>query len=112
MKSPLEVLTAQATLALERIALTEEVNRRKNEDYFRTLVQNTADVILIVEESNVVRYASPSAMSVFGDQTVVGRPLGTLLDVDDQDRGDGVIGLMRRRALSARRRTKHRSSGS
>jgi len=101
MKAPLEVLTAQATLALERIALTDEVNRRKNEDYFRTLVQNTADVILIVEEGNVVRYASPSATSVFGDQTVVGMPLGTLLDVDDQDGGDGVIGLMRRRALTA-----------
>jgi len=101
MKAPLEVLTAQATLALERIALTDEVNRRKSEDYFRTLVQNTADVILIVEEHNVVRYASPSAASVFGDQTVVGMSLDTLLNIDDQDRGDGLIGLLRRRALTA-----------
>ena len=101
MKAPLEVLTAQATLALERIALTDEVNRRKSEDYFRTLVQNTADVILIVEEQNVVRYASPSATSVFGDQTVVGMSLDALLDVDDHDRREGLIGLMRRRALTA-----------
>jgi diguanylate cyclase (GGDEF)-like protein/PAS domain S-box-containing protein len=101
MKAPLEVLTAQARVALERIALTDEVNRRKSEDYFRTLVQNAADVILIVEEDNVVRYASPSAESVFGEQTVVGIPLDVLLDVDDRDRGHGVVELMRRRALTA-----------
>ena len=59
MKAPLEVLTAQATLALERIALTDEVNRRKSEDYFRTLVQNTADVILIVEEQRRRQVCQP-----------------------------------------------------
>jgi diguanylate cyclase (GGDEF)-like protein/PAS domain S-box-containing protein len=101
MKAPVEVLTAQATLALERIALTDDVNHRKSEEYFRTLVQNTADVILIVDDDDVVGYASPSAVSVFGDQAVVGESLDSLLVVDEQNRAGGLIGLMRPKSLSS-----------
>jgi diguanylate cyclase (GGDEF)-like protein/PAS domain S-box-containing protein len=103
MKAPVEVLTAQATLALERITLTEEVNRRKSEEYFRTLVQNTADVILIVDERNRIGYASPSAASVFGDQPVVGRILDSLLRADHLAHPTGLIGMMRTRSLTADR---------
>ena len=83
MKGPVEVLTSQAALALDRISLTDEVNRRKSEEYFRTLVQNTADVILIVDDDTMIRYASPSARSIFGDQIVVGASLDTLLVSED-----------------------------
>jgi diguanylate cyclase (GGDEF)-like protein/PAS domain S-box-containing protein len=103
MKPPLEVLTGQAALALERIGLTEEVNRRKSEEYFRTLVQNTADVILIVDEQDVIGYASPSALSVFGGQPVVGRALGTLLVADEHVHTRDLMGLARSMALTADR---------
>ncbi len=99
MKAPVDVLTAQATLALARIGLTDEVNRRKSEEYFRTLVQNTSDVILIVEDGTV-RYASPSAVSVFGYQEVVGQTLDNLVTADEHEPGQGLIEQMRRRALS------------
>ncbi|HEY0536110.1 MAG TPA: sensor domain-containing diguanylate cyclase, partial [Actinoplanes sp.] len=62
----IEVLAGQAALAIERIGLNQEVVRRNSEVYFRTLVQNTSDVILIVDESDRIRYASPSARAVFG----------------------------------------------
>jgi diguanylate cyclase (GGDEF)-like protein/PAS domain S-box-containing protein len=97
----LEVLTGQATLALGRIALTEEVNRRESEEYFRTLVQNTADVILIVDEFNLVGYASPSAVSVFGERPVVGEALEDLLIADHSVQANGLFGLMRANALEA-----------
>ena len=58
--TPLEVLAGQVALALERIALSHEVTRRNSETYFRTLVQNTSDVILIVDDEDRIRYASPS----------------------------------------------------
>ena len=60
------MLASQAALAIERITLNNEITRRNSEEYFRTLVQNTADVILIVDDDNRIRYASPSAETVFG----------------------------------------------
>jgi diguanylate cyclase (GGDEF)-like protein/PAS domain S-box-containing protein len=66
LRDALEVLAGQAALALERIALSDEVNRRRSEAYFRTLVQSTADVILIVGDDDSIRYASPSTSAVLG----------------------------------------------
>jgi diguanylate cyclase (GGDEF)-like protein/PAS domain S-box-containing protein len=74
LQRAVEVLATQVALALERIALSHEVTRRNSEAYFRTLVQNTSDVILIVDDEERVRYASPSAGHVLG-----GDPVGTSL---------------------------------
>jgi diguanylate cyclase (GGDEF)-like protein/PAS domain S-box-containing protein len=74
LQRSLEVLATQAALAMERIALSEEVTRRNSETYFRTLVLNTSDVILIVDDEDRVRYASPSAVPVLG-----GDPAGVAL---------------------------------
>ena len=62
----LRVLVSQASLALSRLGLTREISRRDNEAYFRALVDNASDAILIVEQSGRVRYASPSAAELFG----------------------------------------------
>jgi PAS domain-containing protein len=56
----IEVLAAQATLALERIALTEAINRRDSERYQRTLIENASDAVLVVDEDGAIRYASPA----------------------------------------------------
>ncbi|MBG0560037.1 putative bifunctional diguanylate cyclase/phosphodiesterase [Actinoplanes aureus] len=74
LQRSVEVLAGQVALALERIALGQEVARRNSETYFRTLIQNTADVIVILDEQDRIRYASPSAVGVFG-----GDPTGALL---------------------------------
>jgi diguanylate cyclase (GGDEF)-like protein/PAS domain S-box-containing protein len=66
LEPSMEAVASQAAMALERIRLTEEINRRASEEYFRTLVQNTADVILIVLDDYHIRYASPSAATVLG----------------------------------------------
>ncbi|MFD0632390.1 hypothetical protein ACFQ9X_12995 [Catenulispora yoronensis] len=55
----LEILARQASSALERIKLSQEITRRDSEAYFRALVQNTSDTILIVDSELRVRYASP-----------------------------------------------------
>jgi diguanylate cyclase (GGDEF)-like protein/PAS domain S-box-containing protein len=83
LQSTLEALAAQGALAMERITLTEEVGRHSSEQYFRTLVQNTADVILIVGENDVVRYASPSATALFGPGVAEGHRLPELV-VEEQ----------------------------
>jgi diguanylate cyclase (GGDEF)-like protein/PAS domain S-box-containing protein len=74
-----EVLASQAALAMERITLTDEVNRRNSEAYFRTLVHNTSDVILILDDSGRVRYASPSIDTMLGVESLSGVEMSTLI---------------------------------
>ena len=76
---------AQAAMAMERITLTDEVNRRSSEDYFRTLIRSASDVILIVDEDERIRYASPSATAVFGWPDLVGAPLTGLIAGTDHE---------------------------
>jgi diguanylate cyclase (GGDEF)-like protein/PAS domain S-box-containing protein len=79
-----EALAAEAALALERIALADEINRRAGEEYFRTLVQNTPDLVMIVDDANLIRYASPSAAAVFGTETLIGVNLAELVEPGDR----------------------------
>ncbi|MGW1140756.1 aminotransferase class I/II-fold pyridoxal phosphate-dependent enzyme [Streptomyces zhihengii] len=79
-------LASQAALALERVGLSEEINRRKSEAYFRTLVHNTSDAILILDDDDTVRYASPSADGMFGGTSFAATPLTRLVDSRDRER--------------------------
>ncbi|MFJ7333221.1 aminotransferase class I/II-fold pyridoxal phosphate-dependent enzyme [Streptomyces sp. NPDC101110] len=96
-RSSLEILASHAGLAMERVALRQEVVRRENEAYFRTLVRNASDVILILEDDDTIRYASPSARSVFGTDDLVGVPLPQLVDPGDQDRAARGLTAVRER---------------
>ena len=64
LSATLEILAQQAALAVERVMLSQEVIRRGSEAYFRTLVQDTSDAILIIGDDGKVRYATPSATSI------------------------------------------------
>ncbi|GAA2904135.1 hypothetical protein Acy02nite_52170 [Actinoplanes cyaneus] len=94
LQRSVEVLAGQVALALERIALNHEVNQRNSETYFRTLIQNTADVITILDSDDRIRYASPSALGVFGaDPTGVRLP--DVIHVADRNRLIDVLGAVR-----------------
>jgi diguanylate cyclase (GGDEF)-like protein/PAS domain S-box-containing protein len=79
VRASFDALMAQAATAMERISLTDEVNRRSSEDYFRTLIRSASDVILIVDQDEQIQYASPSATSVFGWSDPVGAALASLI---------------------------------
>ncbi|MFF2303052.1 aminotransferase class I/II-fold pyridoxal phosphate-dependent enzyme [Streptomyces sp. NPDC058128] len=98
ISGPAQSLASQAALALERFALSEEVNRRTSEAYFRTLVHNTSDVILIVDDDDTVRYASPSAESMFGRSLPPGTPLTELVAPADTASALRVLADARTRA--------------
>ncbi|GAA1376562.1 hypothetical protein GCM10009661_44940 [Catellatospora chokoriensis] len=86
LEAPVQTLASSAAQALERLSLTAEITRRDSEQYFRALVQNAADVILIVEPGSWrVRYASPSAARLFGPVTPLGRPLLDLVAPECQE---------------------------
>ena len=91
----LEVLARQAALVVERVLLSREVTRRNSEAYFRTLVHDTSDVILIVDDDSRVRYATPSARGIFGEVPVEGERLPDLVQPDERDEIARALAEMR-----------------
>ena len=99
-RDTLEVLAGQAALALDRITLVEAVGRRDSDLYLRAVIRNSADIMVVIEEDQRIRYASPSLRELLGADDLP--PLATLDDLvhpDDRDRlrqafrgsGDGVL---------------------
>ncbi|MBL8926379.1 MAG: EAL domain-containing protein [Pseudonocardia sp.] len=91
LRGALEVLASQTALAVERVTLSQEVTRRNNEAYFRTLVQNAHDVILIVDDGGHIRYASPSAEAVLGPGSLLARPVVDLVTPADRDAAERAL---------------------
>jgi diguanylate cyclase (GGDEF)-like protein/PAS domain S-box-containing protein len=84
----LEALSSQVALALESAELTEEVLRRKSEARFSSLVQNSSDVVMVVDADSTIRYVSPSVARVLGHAAsdLEGTRLTQLVHPDDQAR--------------------------
>ncbi len=95
LSGTLEILAGQVALAVERVLLNIEVNRRNSEDYFRTLVHDASDIILIIDDDGKIRYATPSAKTIFGDVSVEGAHLWDL--VQRHERDDVVAAFTRMR---------------
>ncbi|GIF89234.1 hypothetical protein Cch02nite_26780 [Catellatospora chokoriensis] len=91
LRGAMEVLALQAALALSRIMLNDEVNRRDSEAYFRALVHNTADVIMIVAGEDEIRYCSPSAAAMFGREALEGNHLLDLVVPEERERSAGYL---------------------
>jgi diguanylate cyclase (GGDEF)-like protein/PAS domain S-box-containing protein len=83
MTTALGILASQVALALERVLLSQEVIRQRGEALFKTLVQDASDVILIIDDSGSIRYATPSAAALYGDQ-VEGKRATDLLASGDR----------------------------
>jgi diguanylate cyclase (GGDEF)-like protein/PAS domain S-box-containing protein len=96
LRPRLESLATQAGSTLERIRLNEDNLRHTSESYFRTLVQNSADVILILDDDDRIRYASPSADDVFGPVPIAGVRLPTLIGERDRVRAEQLLAQVRR----------------
>jgi diguanylate cyclase (GGDEF)-like protein/PAS domain S-box-containing protein len=63
-ETALEVVGNHTALALDSAILTEDVIR--SETRFRSLVQNSSDVITVVDPNGVIRYLSPTVARVLG----------------------------------------------
>ncbi|MGW1555185.1 putative bifunctional diguanylate cyclase/phosphodiesterase [Streptomyces sp. NPDC002144] len=103
VRQTLATLAAQAALAVARISLAEEVNQRNSEAYFRTLVQNASDVILILDDDDRVRYASPSADQMLGVPELEGTHLIGLVPPQDSRRVVETLGRIRSGEYQTRR---------
>ncbi|MGK5694693.1 EAL domain-containing protein [Streptomyces sp. URMC 128] len=103
LRDTLATLAAQAALAAARVTLAHEVNRRNSEMYFRTLVQNASDVILILDDDDRVRYASPSAEQVLGLPDLEGTLLVDLVQPQDSRAVVETLGRIRRGEYHSKR---------
>jgi diguanylate cyclase (GGDEF)-like protein/PAS domain S-box-containing protein len=103
LRDTLATLAAQAALAAARVTLAQEVNRRNSEMYFRTLVQNASDVILILDDDDRVRYASPSADQVLGLPDLEGTLLVDLVPPQDSHAVVETLGRIRRGDYQSKR---------
>ena len=76
-----ETLAAQVALALEGASLAEDLHERQSAERFRSLVQNSSDVILLLAPDLTIRYHTPSVERVLGyaEDELVGTSLGELL---------------------------------
>ncbi|MGH3278806.1 MAG: putative bifunctional diguanylate cyclase/phosphodiesterase, partial [Trebonia sp.] len=95
LSGTLEILAGQVALAVERVMLSQEVIRQRSEAYFRTVVQDTSDVIIIVGDHGEVRYATPSATSIFGDIQIEGSALPDLAAPGGQGEVSRALARMR-----------------
>jgi PAS domain S-box-containing protein len=82
----LRTLGAQVALALEGVALTEDLSRHRSETRVGALVRNSTDVIMVLDVGLVIRYVTPSVSHVLGHrpEDLVGTPLPSLVDPEER----------------------------
>jgi diguanylate cyclase (GGDEF)-like protein/PAS domain S-box-containing protein len=84
-RQALATLANQVALALESAGLSEEVHRRASEERFSTLVQNSSDLITVLDSDMRIVYQSPSVEQVLGftAEELIGEPFERLLHPSD-----------------------------
>jgi diguanylate cyclase (GGDEF)-like protein/PAS domain S-box-containing protein len=88
VRGALRALATQVSLALDSAALTEEVHRRAGEARFSSLVQNSSDLITVLDSDATVVYQSPSIEHVLGysPEEIVGTRFDRLLQPGEEGR--------------------------
>ncbi|MBV8160680.1 MAG: EAL domain-containing protein [Acidimicrobiia bacterium] len=99
----LHAVGTQLGLAIERADLTDELQEKRSEERFRSLVQSSWDVIAVTDADSTVRYVSPSLTRVLGYEPadLLGRALRDFIHPDDQ----GACTKARMETLASRRST-------
>jgi diguanylate cyclase (GGDEF)-like protein/PAS domain S-box-containing protein len=84
----LQTLAALIGPALEAIRLTADLHVHQSQERFRSIVQNSSDVVTLVDVDTTIRYQTPSVERVLGydPAELVGMKLTELLHPDDVHR--------------------------
>ncbi|HEY8720456.1 EAL domain-containing protein [Pengzhenrongella sp.] len=81
----LSTLAAQVVLAVESARLAEDLRALRNEELFRGVLQNTSDIVIIVNARGEITFGTPSLGRTLGRavEDVVGHELAEILQADD-----------------------------
>jgi len=84
----LEALAAQVAIALESLEMSASLADRRSDLRLESLVNNSSDVILILDELTGIRFASSASARVLGyaSDSLVGKPLSDLIRPVDASR--------------------------
>ncbi len=79
----LALVVRQGIMLVDNITLTQELAEKEN--HFRSLVQDSSDVIMIAAPNGTLRYVSPAAAGVYGRdaEELVGCELASLIHPED-----------------------------
>jgi diguanylate cyclase (GGDEF)-like protein/PAS domain S-box-containing protein len=93
VEAALRALATQVALALDSIALTEEMHRRRSEARFGSLVQHSSDLITVLGPGGEIAYQSPSIERVLGytPEEVAGRRFDELVEAGDRGRLERLV---------------------
>ena len=82
----LDSFASQVSLALDGVRLREQLHQRRSNRRFRALVENSSDVVMVLDERGLVSFASPTVRRLLGreEAAVVGRPVSELVHRPDQ----------------------------
>jgi diguanylate cyclase (GGDEF)-like protein/PAS domain S-box-containing protein len=94
------VRSAQAELALAQLQLAE-IGRRGGPGDLGAQIGPTTDAVLIVDDGNRIRYASPSARAVFGTTVLEDIPLPDLVDRAERRTAEYLLNHARAGDLAA-----------
>ncbi|MBX3286595.1 MAG: EAL domain-containing protein [Actinobacteria bacterium] len=85
LRQSIETLASTVSLALESASLTEDLARRRSERRFRALVENSSDIVLVVDETRHITFVSPAAHRLLGlsERTLVGSHPARWVHPDD-----------------------------
>ena len=88
VRGALQALATQVSLALDSAALSEEIHRRAGEARFSSLVQNSSDLITVLDSDATVIYQSPSIEHVLGyaPEDIIGTRFDRLLQPGEEGR--------------------------
>jgi diguanylate cyclase (GGDEF)-like protein/PAS domain S-box-containing protein len=82
----LEGFASQVNAALESVALREQLHQRRANRRFQALVENSSDVVLVVDENHRVSFVSPTVERLLGrrEPEVLGVEVAEMLHRPDQ----------------------------
>lgn len=84
----LETVAALAAPALEAVRINEDLHLHQSQERFRSIVQNSSDLVTLIDPDATICYQTPSVESVLGyaPAELVGVKLTELLHPDDATR--------------------------
>ena len=66
IRRAIESLASEVALALESAALTEDLLRRRSEARFRALIENSSDLVVVLDDDARVTFVSPATRRLLG----------------------------------------------
>jgi PAS domain-containing protein len=87
----IEVLVGQAALALHRVGVTDETSRRDRDAYLSAVGERTADVVILLDSDEWIRYASPSLVDLLRVPAPVFATWRDIFHRDDQAQVENTL---------------------